>query len=137
MSGFENYPPSTTLRLGDELESLQADADDDEADVSETHIEGLQWAVSEFGEDGTVRVEGFTTASRDRTVDTANRETMGPVGPSVLRTWLVAASITEAPWLDGDEDLADKHDYVGALPPAFSDWLDSQVEEANDLSEGN
>ena len=135
MSDFD-YPPSTTVTLSDELDQLQRRAEDGN-EANDTHIEALEWAINEFGADATVCVQGMTTTKRDRTVDTANRVTMGPLGASALRTWLVAASITEAPWLEGGEDLEEQQALLGALPPSVSDWLDAQVEDINDLSEGN
>jgi len=135
MSDFD-YPPTREWTLGDALADAEARADGDD-DAAETHTSGLQWAVDQFGADAQVELRAFTTTTRDRALDTANRKTVGALGTQELRTWLVAAALEDAPWLDGDEDLTATKRVTGELPPALSDWLDAELSELNDLSEGN
>lgn len=161
MTGTEiNYPPSRTYRLEGTLEDVQEEiatldeeiadledaADVDEQALAEKRVrrsnradqrDALQWAISEFGADAELTIEAFSTAKRSRTLDTANRQTMGQLGNNQLTDWLLAAAITEAPWLEGGEDLRERYELVGALPPALTDYLDRQQEALNDLSEGN
>jgi len=97
----------------------------------------LNWAIGEFGEDATITMEAFTATTRARTLDEMQSSTMGDVGGMESRIWLLAAALQEAPWLTGDEDLAEAARVTGALPPAVQDFLDDELTALNDLSEGN
>jgi len=131
-----DYPPSRTWRLGEALATADERLDEDEdgnSDISQSNRDGLAWAVEQWSDDAEITLEAFTTTTRDRAVDTANRATVGGLGASALRTWLVAASIKQAPWLDGSEDLVECKQTTGNLPPGLVDWLDAQLEDLNDL----
>lgn len=132
-----DYPPTATLVLGVEYEEAQARVDDEDSDIVETDVTALGWAVREFGEESELTLEAFTAATRSQTVDTLRRKRAGDVGEGLLSNWLVAAAVTEAPWLDGDESLVERADIVGQLPPALVDYLQDQLDDLNDLSEGN
>lgn len=117
-----------------------------DAQAARTHHKGLTWAVDGtddedgfggWGADADLTVQAHTFDSRSRALDARDRLTAGPVGARETRTWLIAGSIVEAPWLDGDEDLATEKQLVGQLPPMFVDWLDHALGELNDLTEGN
>lgn len=155
-----NYPPSRTLTLGsaheqtaDRVTDLGAriddlKGDDDATDKAlaearndqnnaESERDALAWACEEFGEEAEITLEAHTTTRRSRVLDTANRKTMGELGSSQLNDWMLAAAVVEAPWLDGGEDLQERYDYLGALPPALSDWISRELQDLNDLSAGN
>jgi hypothetical protein len=136
-----NYPPSTTIRLGSALEQAQRDDD-----VPDSHRDGLSWAVhgddtadgfDGWGEDATVTLRGFTTTERNRTLDTARRKSMGPLGSNEIQEWLVAAGLTDAPWIEADDDLHERKEVTGSLPPGLGDWLSAQLGDLNDLDQGN
>lgn len=120
----------------DATESALAEARS-EVEVTENRLDALGWAVDVFGDDATIALRAFTTTTRSRVLDTLQRKTVGPVGPNRTEDWLTAAGVTTAPWLDGDEDLQKQAAILGELPPALSDWLNDQLSDLNDLSEGN
>ena len=130
-----DYPPSRTLTLGDAHERAQerADSDRDDSDQWERYADALGWAVEQFGGGAEVVVEAFTAASRARILDEARRSTVGELGPERTRSWLVGGSVTAAPWIDADADLADRVQATTALPPTLVDWLDTELEDLNDL----
>jgi hypothetical protein len=162
MTGFD-YPPSRTWTLSDALEDVTERLSEAEAEVADLEAEqdddtqppralrearqqrqtlsnqqdALKWACREFGDDAEVTIEAFTTGTRDRVTDTLRRTAVGPIGNDKLQTWLVAGGVTEAPWLATDDDLAQQAAYVEALPPALTTWIDDQLDDLNDLSEGN
>lgn len=155
-----DYPPSRTRRFGAALASIEdrlataeqriadLEADEDATDqalaearqdraTAANQRDALQWAVAQFGEDAELTLRAFTATSRARVLDTLNRTVVGAVGGQQTRNWLIAGSIEAAPWLDGDEDLAEQASVTGALPPGLVDWLDAELEELNDLTAGN
>lgn len=138
MTGID-YPPTQRTVFAAALDRLDEEADQagEEDPVDETHRHALMWAVDQWGDDAEVTLEAFTTAARSRTLDTLHRTRVGPVGNQQITDWLIAAAITDAPWLDGGEDLETQADLVGQLPPALRDWLDEQLDELNDLTAGN
>jgi len=139
----------------DRVDELEADENAKQSALAEAHSrvntlenhrKGLQWAIhgdnSEGGFDGwgentEIRVTAFTAQSRARTLDTINNKTVGTIGAEETRVWLIAAALDTAPWLDAGDDLEGDYRNTGSLPPALQDWLDSQVEQLNDLSAGN
>jgi len=150
-----------TERVGDLEEDLNAldggaeDVDEERGDLRQDlqnareNRDALRWAVSGdsdpdgwngWGREATVTVEAYTGESRARTLDTARRKTMGPLGPQQLRLWLIAGALVEAPWLDEDDDLAAAKTATGRLRPDLVDWLDGTLEDLNDqagATEGN
>ena len=135
-----DYPPTTTLTLGVALANVEqelATAEEGDDAPPEAHRDALAWAVSEFGEDAEITLEAFTTTTRSQTIDTLQRTRVGGVGSNLINDWLVAAGVVDAPWLDGGEDLETRAEITGQLPPALTDWLDAQLDELNELSEGN
>lgn len=133
-----DYPPTTTLTLSvalDDVERALAEGDDEAP--PESHRDALTWAVGEFGEDAEVTLEAFTTTTRSQTIDTLKRTRAGSIGSNLINDWLVAAGVVDAPWLEGGEDLETKAEITGQLPPALTDWLDAQLDDLNELSEGN
>lgn len=141
------YPPSRTVTLGNALDSaeqrvedLQADEEDGDADPdivpARNERDALQWAVNNYGEDAEITLEAYTARTRARVTDTLRQDMVGEPGPSEQDLWLIAAGLSDAPWIDGD-DLAAKAGSTGQLPPALVDWLNGQVDDINDLSEGN
>lgn len=133
-----DYPPTTTLTLGvalDDVERALAEGGDDAP--PEAHRDALAWAVGEFGEDAEITLEAFTTTTRSQTIDTLQRTRVGDVGSNLINDWLVAAGVVDAPWLEGGEDLETRAEITGQLPPALTDWLDAQLDDLNELSEGN
>jgi len=136
---FDDYPPTQTHRLGTALEDARdrADSDADDAATWGRYVHGLQWAIDQWDADADIVLQAFTTRLRNRTLDAANRETVGPLGPNRTRTWLVAAGVQSAPWVADDSDLVEQAQVTGQLPPALVDWLDAKQDALNDLSEGN
>jgi len=152
-----NYPPTRTLVLGVAAEALAQDHDDAEDRIAsldddatqqrreaiadrnsaQAQHEAVTWAINEFGDDAEIQLRAFTATHRARVLDTINQTVVGQVGSEETRTWLVAGSIKSAPWLDGDESLREQAELTGALPPALIDWLDAELDDLNDLSEGN
>lgn len=108
--------------------------------------DALEWAVDGdgreggfdgWGEDAEVTFKAFTATTRSRVLDTVNRVTMGPVGESQTRDWLISAGVQAAPWLDEAAGLEEKHEATGNLPPALRDWLNAELNDLNDLTSGN
>jgi len=132
-----DYPPSRTLTLGTahERATERADSDRDDSDQWARYADALGWAVEQFGADAEVVVKAFTAASRARILDEARRSTVGDLGPERTRSWLVGGSVSAAPWIDAGADagLADRVQATTALPPTLVDWLDSELEDLNDL----
>jgi hypothetical protein len=164
MTADFDYPPSQTYTLAaaldtiedrvnelkERIDDLEAQRDnDDEADVGEDLVEArnekdaaenkrdaLQWAVNEFGEDAELTLEAYTTKTRSRTIDTFRAQTVG-AGSEELNDWLVAAGVADAPWMDDGADLQERADVVGELPPALTDWIEGELDDLNNLAEGN
>lgn len=159
MTDFD-YPPSREFTLTSALAGVEDDLsdaeqrierleDDEDAQDSalaearqsrqaaESQRGGLEWAIREFGEDARVCLEAFTATTRARTLDEVRASTVGSVGSEETRIWLLAAALSEAPWLDGDEDLPKAYRITGELPPPVQDYLDDVLEDVNDLAEGN
>mgnify|MGYP006275541869 CR=1 FL=1 len=159
MTDFE-YPPTreftlqsaladveTTLANAEErVDDLESDEDAQESALAEARQDredaaskknALEWAVREFGTDARVVLEAFTATTRARTIDEMQSSTMGDVGGMESRIWLLAAALQDAPWLTGDEGLPEAAQVTGALPPAVQDYLDDELTDLNDLSEGN
>jgi hypothetical protein len=138
-----DYPPSRTIAFGDALDDLEQrvatlDENDAEHRVARNKRDGLQWAVEVFGADAAVEIRAYTATTRARVLDELRTGVVGDPGPEQRALWLTAAGISDAPWYDGDEDLATRADIVGQLPPALVDWLDDQLDSINDLGdEGN
>lgn len=147
-----DYPPTTEWRLDAALDQVtqqiaELDADIDAADdPSElrgqrqsraSQRDALRWAIGEFGDDATIELQAYTAGRRARVIDTLNQRTMGAVGAERTRVWLLAGGIERAPWLDGGEDIRTRADLVQELPPALVDWLNEQLDDLGDLSEGN
>lgn len=155
-----DYPPSTELTLEASLSNVEEELeaakdrlgeleDDDDAKKSalrearsrvgslSNHADGLRWAIDAWGEEAEVRLTAFTAQSRARTLDTINNKTIGTIGAEETRVWLIAAALDAAPWLDASDDIEGDYRNTGNLPPALQDWLDSEVEDLNDLSPGN
>jgi len=88
-----------------------------------------------WGEDAVVELQAYTTRTRDQTVDAFNRTTVNG-GQNELNTWLFAAAITDAPWID-DKDIKSKATTTAALHPRISDWLQDRVNDLNDIKPGN
>lgn len=142
-----DYPPSRTVTLGSALsaaeqrvDELKPDDEDDEPDAeivpARNERDALQWAVGRWGEGAEITLEAYTARTRARVTDTLRQEMVGEPGPSEQDIWLIAAGLSDAPWID-DHDLASKAAATGQLPPALVDWLNGQVDDINDLSEGN
>ncbi|MCD2204409.1 hypothetical protein [Halobacterium sp. KA-6] len=159
MTSFD-YPPTREFTLETALADVRSELADAEARVDELEDDehaqasalqdarseredaaskrnALEWAIREFGEDATITLEAFTATTRARTLDEMQSSTMGDVGGMESRIWLLAAALEEAPWLNGSEDLAEAARVTGALPPAVQDFLDDELTQLNDLSEGN
>jgi len=151
-----DYPPTRTVTLeqaladvderlaglDDRLDKLEDDADATDQAIGEARADrrdaarerdALQWAIEEFGGEAEITLEAHTTTTRSRVLDTANQRTMGSLGQSQLADWLHAAGVVKAPWLEGGEDLQERHALLGALPPALADWIGRQLEDLNDL----
>ena len=128
-----NYPPSATYRLGDALEDCEARGDQAFADA-------LSWAVDEWGPDAEVTLTALTTGDRDRVFGALNQRVAGEVTESKAQTWLTAAGVEAAPWLESDMDVVERGRLQERLPPALTDWLRREQEGLNDLGgtdEGN
>jgi exonuclease VII small subunit len=159
MTDFD-YPPSWDVSLEEALSSVEADLEDargrvdkleDDEDATndalaeaysrrqrlESNRDALEWAVQQFGEGARVSMTAFTATTRARTLDEIQRTAVGQVGNEETRIWLLAAALDDAPWLDPGDDLADAYRITGELPPALQDYLDDQLTDLNDLSEGN
>jgi len=138
-----DYPPTSTLTLGVALDDVERELDEaeegDDTDVGQLTADrdALTWAVGEFGEAAEITLEAFTTTTRSRTIDTLQRTRVGDVGSNLINDWLVAAGVVDAPWLEGGEDLETRAEITGQLPPALTDWADAQLDDLNELSEGN
>lgn len=157
-----DYPPSREIRLGsarDQLEREIADLDreiddlegrvdespDDPAPKAalretrseknslETQLDGVTWAISSWREDATIAVQGLTTESRGEALHAVRHGRMGEVTSDTLGRYLNAQSLQAAPFLEDDDDIHDVAHVIGALPPAFSDWLNDQLDDLNDL----
>jgi len=88
-----------------------------------------------WGEDAVVELQAHATDTRDRTVDAFN-ETIINGGQNQLNTWLFAAAIIDAPWID-DKDIKSRATATGALQPQISDWLQDRVNDLNGIKPGN
>jgi len=135
-----DYPPSRTVTLGSALDDVTDELAglDDDAEERATlirHQTGLEWAVSTFGEDATVTLQGYTTNTRSRTADAFNDATVN-AGQAEFDDWLAAAGVVEAPWYD-DTDITARAIAHGQLPPELADWLVDELADLNDLSAGN
>lgn len=135
-----DYPPTATITLGDALERAEANADDADSDGNanananwDTYRDGLQWAVDQWGADATITLQAFTASSRARIIDAAESSTVGELGRRELRAKLIVGSAIDAPWLAGDEALAERLRIADVLPPALLDYLDAEVTDLNDL----
>jgi len=161
MTDFDiDYPPSRTYqlsaaldeakrrvnRLDERIDELEADDEATDQALAEARQErsnaakqrdALSWAIDEFGADAELTLEAFTANSRARVLDTLQRATVGQVGSEQARNWLIAGSITDAPWLEGGENLRERAEIADAVPPALLDWLDDELEDLNELTEGN
>lgn len=142
-----DYPPTQTYRLGAALEQaekrvadLEADADPDDYDrtlnEAENQRDALQWAVDEFGDDAELELQAYTAHTRAQVLDTLRNDVFGNPGEEETTVWLIAAGIAAAPWLD-DHDIGSKATVTGQLPPALLDWIETEIDDLNDLSEGN
>ena len=133
-----DYPPSRTVALGDALASVEARLEDGDGDGDlANQRDALAWGVEEFGAAAEVTVAAFTAATRARVLDELRDGVVGEPGPREMSLWLVAAGVDAAPWLDGGEDIAARAAVTGELPPALVDWLESILDDVNDLSQGN
>lgn len=158
MTADFDYPRTTELtfseaadELADRVDALDDDLDDTDPEEDPdryqrlqsergevaAHQEGMAWAAAEFGEGASVTLQGTTTGARSRVLDTIRQATVGTPGAEQVQDWLLAASIVDAPWYDGGEDLPAKARVVDALPPAVSGYLRERQGELNGLSEGN
>ncbi|AFH22018.1 hypothetical protein OSG_eHP14_00190 [environmental Halophage eHP-14] len=140
-----NYPPTRTQTLGSALDTAEnrvseLETDDDTGAQTLANArnqrDALHWAVNEFGEDAEIVLSAYTATTRARTLDTLRGDILGDPGPEEIGNWLVAAGVDDAPWID-DKDTQSKAQRTGQLPPALVDWLDRQLDDLNDLSEGN
>lgn len=133
-----DYPPAQTYTLGGALSTVEDDLDalDEDADERATlanQRDALQWALDQWDAEAELMLQAFTATRRADVVDTLNRTTVGPVGAQKTRTWLVMCSVETAPWLGGGEDYQARAAVADSLPPALVDWLESELEELNDL----
>lgn len=139
MTGFD-YPPTKAwdLQAARERAQERADTADDATDRrrAENQADALGWAVSEFGGEASVELAAYTAQTRARVLDTLQTEIAGDIGPEETQLWLVAAGVESAPWFD-DHDLPSKAAATNRLPPALVEWLNSELDDLNDLSEGN
>lgn len=124
-----------------DLEASNPDYDDlvQRGQTLDTHLQGVEWALDDWGEDAAVDVEGLRAGAfadvEDRLTEVAqNRD--APVGPGMTRNYLVAKAITEAPYLDGDEDLTRRLAAVASLPVAFVKWAKARIDDEMSV-EGN
>jgi hypothetical protein len=95
--------------------------------------DALEWATDEWGPDEEIALEALTTADRDRARDALRNERMGEVTNTVLQRYIAAQCLTSAPWLESNDDIHDRAEVLGELPPGFSDWLQSELDDLNDL----
>ena len=138
-----DYPPTQTYTLGAAAErerkraaSLDSDDDRREHETARNQADALAWAATQWGEDGEITLSAYTARTRGRIQDTLRTQVMGDPGADESTVWFVAGAIDDAPWID-ETDLTDKAEATGQLPPALVDWLAAELEELNDLSEGN
>lgn len=162
-----DWPPTRTVTLGAalddaddrladaraELERLH-DAEDatdraiqeaqSEASDAEEVRNALRWAVAGagdfegWGRDAEVTFEAFTADKRATVIETIARETMGSPGAAESETWLTAAGVVAAPWMDDGAGLHERKRILGsALPPGLRDWCTEQLNDLSDLSQGN
>lgn len=99
--------------------------------------DALQWAVDQWGEDAEVRLQALTAGSRARVEDTLREGRVGGAGVANQENWILAACLTDAPFLGDGDDLQDRVAVIAELPPALADWLRAELDALNDLSAGN
>lgn len=157
--GQERSQLEDTLdELDREIEQLQQRAENDDVDEqtlqakrqqysdADSARDALVWAIEGdgredgfdgWGGDATVTIQSYTASRRARVLDELNRSVVGEVGSNLVRNWIVAGSVTAAPWLDGGESLREQSEIAGQLPPGLLDWLDDQLSDLSQLTEGN
>lgn len=142
-----DYPPTRSITLdnalaqaNDRVSDLEPDAEDEDAErgivAARSQRDALAWALDQWGDEATVDLQAYTARDRARVHDTVRNEIMGDIGGNELQVWMVAAALTDAPWLD-DKDLQSKAQATARLPPALVDWVKRQLDDINDLTEGN
>jgi len=159
MTDFD-YPPSWDVTLEEALSTVKGDLEDAESRVDEfeadedatdealaeaysrrqrleSNRDALEWAIQQFRSEARIKMTAFTATTRARTLDEIQRTAVGQVGNEETRIWLLAAALDDAPWLDSGDELGDAYRITGELPPALQDYLDDQLTDLNDLSEGN
>ncbi|WP_338417003.1 hypothetical protein [Halobacterium salinarum] len=155
-----DYPPTRKVTLEqalddvdreladaeDRIHRLEGDEDAQESALAEARADqedarsktnALEWAINEFGPETRIKLEAFTATTRARAIDEMQSSTMGEIGGMEQRIWLLAAALQDAPWLTGEESLAEAAQVTGALPPAVQDYLDDELTALNDLGNEN
>lgn len=157
---------SETIRLGDELDRLDqeadeyttmlADVDEDSASTAalnqsanelDQHGRGVAYLAAEYGEDAEVTVAGLDSGEFARVEDRvaairAGRSDQSPT-PGAHRNVYAAMGVVDAPFLDLDDDLSKREeldaklDAVGRQPVGVTKWLYSRVDDLTTVSEGN
>jgi len=134
-----DYPPSQTHTTGTARDDLQERIDDADDAVPnlESQRDALAWACDQWGDDAEITIQAFTARSRAQVLDALRTEVMGDFGPERQSNWISASAIQSAPWLEGGEDVVERCRITEELPPGLTDWVSEQLDDLNDLSEGN
>lgn len=140
----------------DRLADALVDAEDDtvsaqhlrqRASSLETQLGGLQWLITEYGEDATITVGGLDAGEYAQVQDRAESyraQQDGDSGvPGARRNVFAAMGVVDAPFLDreaiadADDPLGETLDAVTSLPVGVADWLESRANELTTVSEGD